>query len=119
MSGKLNPSAPARNNDPVKSVDGLGNVDQKGGWRHDCVEITGNETLPASAPESAPDSAMESARESAEYIAVLASQLQRIAETNGHEFLTYLIEMTVVEAWRIAGPDADPPDKNANGAGGN
>lgn len=102
MSGKLNPSAPARNNDPVKSADGLRNVDQKGGRWHDCVENTGSETLPASARDSA--------RESAEYIAVLASQLQRIAETNGHEFLTYLIEMTVVEAWRIAGPDADPPD---------
>ena len=69
-----------------------------------------------SAPAARTDS--DSAGDSAEYIAVLASQLQRIAETNGHEFLAYLIDMVVLEAWRIAGPDADHPDKNADGVGG-
>jgi hypothetical protein len=60
----------------------------------------------------------DSARDSAEYIAVLASQLQRIAQTNGQDFLAYLIDMVVEEAWRIAGPDADHRDKNTNGVGG-
>ncbi len=67
------------------------------------------------APNSTGDSVRES-RDSAEYIAVLASQLQRIAETNGHEFLAYLIEMAVMEAWRIAGPDADLPDQSIKGS---
>ena len=60
----------------------------------------------------------DSAKDSAEYIAVLASQLQQIAATNGHEFLSYLIDMVVLEAWRIAGPEADHPETNANGARG-
>ena len=79
-----------------------------------------NRTMPAKLIHSAPAAKTDSdpAKDSAEYIAVLASQLQRIAETNGHEFLTYLIEMVVLEAWRIAGPDADHPDKYANGVGG-
>ena len=79
---------------------------QKGGHRQD---LAGNfDDL----------SAQASASDSAEYIAVLANQLQRIAKTNGHEFLAYLIDMVFVEAWRIAGPDADHPDTNANGVGG-
>ena len=58
------------------------------------------------------------AMESAEYVAVLACQLQRIAESNGHEFLAYLLDVVVLEAWRLAGPDAEHPDRIANGAGG-
>ena len=79
-----------------------------------------NQAMPArlihSAPAARTDS--DSANDSAEYIAVLASQLQRIAETNGHEFLAYLIDMVVLEAWRIAGPDADHSDKKTNGVSG-
>jgi len=75
--------------------------------------------MPAKLSHSAPAAITDpdSAQDSAEYIAVLASQLQRIAETNGHQFLAYLIEMAVMEAWRIAGPDADRPDKSINSAG--
>ena len=68
-----------------------------------------------SAPAARTDS--DSAKDSAEYIAVLANQLQRMAENDGHEFLAYLIDMVVIEAWRIAGSEADHPEKNANGAG--
>ncbi len=71
--------------------------------------------ISASAPPTG--SAGQSAADSAEYIAVLASQLQRIAQANGHDFLAYLIDMVVVEAWRIAGPDADRSDKGLKGAG--
>lgn len=76
--------------------------------------------MPAKLIHSAPaaETDPDSAKDSAEYIAVLASQLQRIAETNGHEFLAYLIDMVVVEAWRIAGPDAELADKKANGVVG-
>lgn len=38
----------------------------------------------------------------AEYVAVTASQLRRIAEANKQPFLAYLIDMAVLEAWRIA-----------------
>jgi len=74
------------------------------------------ENLIHSAPAAITDP--DPANESAEYIAVLAAQLQRIAETNGHDFLAYLIEMVVLEAWRIAGPEIDHPDKQANGVSG-
>ena len=53
-----------------------------------------------STPAARTDS--DSAKDSAEYIAVLANQLQLMAETNGHQFLAYLIDMVVLEAWRIA-----------------
>ncbi len=77
-------------------------------------------TMPAKLIHSAPAARTDpdSAKDSAEYIAVLANQLQRMAETNGHEFLAYLIDMVVLEAWRIAGPEANHPERNANGAGG-
>ncbi len=76
--------------------------------------------MPAKLIHSAPAAKTDpdSAKDSAEYIAVLASQLKRIAETNGHNFLAYLIDMVVVEAWRMAGPDAELADKKANGTGG-
>ena len=97
MTTKSTHSAPAGKNDPVNPADRQRHVDQKGGRRREPVENIGNDHL------------RDSTKDSAEYIAVLASQLQRIAETNGHEFLAYLIDMVVLEAWRIAGPDADHP----------
>ena len=106
MAAKLSRSALAAKNDPVNPADRQRHVDQNGDRRHVPVENSGNDLL------------QDSTKDSAEFVAVLASQLQRIAETNGHEFLTYLIDMVVVEAWRIAGPDADHPDKKASGAGG-
>ena len=106
MAAKPTHSAPAGKNDPVNPADRQLHVDQKGGRRHEPMENIGN------------DHPRDSTKDSAEYIAVLASQLQRIAETNGHEFLAYLIDMVVFEAWRIAGPDADHPDKKANCVGG-
>jgi hypothetical protein len=99
MPAKLIHSTPAAKDDPENSADRQQHGRQKDGHRHDLAKNF--DDVSAQAP----------AQDSAEYIAVLASQLQRIAETNGHEFLTYLINMVVVEAWRIAGPDADHPDK--------
>ena len=106
MAAKLIHSAPAGKNDHVNPADRQRHGDQNGGRRRKPVENIGNDHL------------RDSTMDSAEYIAVLASQLQRIAETNGHEFLAYLIDMVVLEAWRIAGPDADHPDKKASGVGG-
>jgi hypothetical protein len=40
--------------------------------------------------------------EGAEQIAVEASQLARLANTNGFELLSRLIDMVVLEAWREA-----------------
>jgi uncharacterized iron-regulated protein len=99
MAAKLIHSASAAKTDPADVAERCQHADQKAGRRSD--------------PDKNSDdvSARTSVLDSAEYIAVLASQLQRIAETNGHEFLAYLIDMVVVEAWRIAGPDADHPDK--------
>ena len=102
MAAKLTHSAPAAKNDPANPAGRRRHVNQIGGHP----------------PEPVIDSNNDPAQDSAEYIAVLASQLRRIAETNGHEFLAYLIDMVVLEAWRIAGPDADHPDKKTNGVGG-
>jgi hypothetical protein len=106
IASKLTRSAAAVKIDPAKPANRRRHADQNGDFRHVQLENTGNGHL------------RDSTRDSAEYIAVLSSQLQRIAETNGHQFLAYLINMVVLEAWRIAGPDADHPDKQANGAGG-
>ena len=76
--------------------------------------------MPAKLIHSAPAARTDPdpANESAEYIAVLAGRLQRIAETNSHDFLAYLIEMVVLEAWRIAGPEANRSDNKFNSADG-
>ena len=102
MAAKLIHSASAGKNDPANPAERQRLGGQKGGHPPEPMEKPGN----------------DSTQDSAEYIAVLASQLHRIAETNGHEFLAYLIDMVVLEAWRIAGPDADLPDKKTNGVGG-
>jgi hypothetical protein len=44
----------------------------------------------------------QSRAEAAERIAVEASQLARVANTNGFELLSHLIDMVVLEAWREA-----------------
>ncbi|MDH3195239.1 MAG: hypothetical protein OEL78_02875 [Hyphomicrobiales bacterium] len=106
MTAKQTIAAPAATIDPENPAARQKRGSHKADLRHD----------PADNP--AVNLGTESARDSAEYIAVLASQLQRIAETNGHGFLAYLIDMAILEAWRIAGPDADHPDTNANGVGG-
>ncbi len=95
MPGKLTLPAPAAENDPANLAEPQRHAEK---YRQ----------------KSAPDLAEDLAQDSAEYIAVLASQLQRMAETNGQEFLAYLIDMVVVEAWRIAGPDADHRKKKAD-----
>ncbi len=84
----------------ASSAASLRNDGQKGSYWHDSAGKFDN------------CSGQDAARDSAEYIAVLASQLQRIASSNGHEFLAYLIDMVVVEAWRIAGPDGDHPNRH-------
>lgn len=57
--------------------------------------------------------------EAAEHIALEASRLARIANTNEFPLLSYLIDMVVLEAWREASePDAPPPDLPAVTAGG-
>ena len=94
MDLKRSRSASAVSSDPVPAVKQRHNADQTDAYP--CAQAPG----PA-------DSGTEN---SAEYIAILASQLQRIAVTNGHQFLAYLIDMVVVEAWRLAGPDADNSD---------
>jgi len=91
--------APAKGQTDHRAAD-LRNGGQKAGCRPDPAAIAGDGSGHAADPDSA------------EYIAVLASQLHRIASTNGHEFLAYLIDMVVVEAWRQAGPDADHPDRS-------
>ena len=105
MTTKETDPALAAKTDPADVAKRHGRAGQKAGHRHVSAENPGT------------DPVGDTANDSAEYIAVLASQLRRIAETNGHEFLAYLIDMVVLEAWRIAGPDADYPDKNANGTG--
>ena len=102
MAAKLTPTAPAAKHDSGNRAELQRCIDQK----------TGHPIEPVI------DSNNDPAQDSAEYIAVLAGQLQRIAETNGHEFLTYLIDMVIFEAWRIAGPEADHSEKNTNGIGG-
>jgi hypothetical protein len=46
--------------------------------------------------------AEQSRAEAAELIAVEASQLARVANTNGFGLLSHLIDMVVLEAWREA-----------------
>ncbi len=102
--------ASAGKKDPLTPAEGQLRAAEKGGFAGVSVKNPGKDL--------ARNTDKDSAKDSAEYIAVLASQLQRMAETNGHEFLAYLIDMVVLEAWRIAGPEADHPERNANGAGG-
>ena len=102
MTSKLNQSAPTAEIDPGDLAERQQCADQQVGHLRELVENHDK------------DNAQDSAKDSAEYIAVLASQLQRVAETNGHEFLAYLIDMAVLEAWRISGPDADHSNKKAN-----
>jgi hypothetical protein len=49
--------------------------------------------------------------EAAEQFAVEASQLARLANTNGFELLSRLIDMVVLEAWR----EATEPRSSADG----
>lgn len=109
MSAKQILPAPVPANDSVNPVGHLRRAENKGGNRQKAADNRQQNSVPGSSEGAA--------WESAEYIAVLASQLQRIAETNGHQFLAYLIDMAVMEAWRIAGPDADRPDKSIKSAG--
>ena len=110
MRAKLIHPASAGKKDPQTPAEGQLRAAEKGGFAGVSVQNAGSDLIR--------NSDQESAKESAEYIAVLACQLQRIAESNGHEFLAYLIDMVVLEAWRIAGPEADHPETNADGAGG-
>lgn len=50
----------------------------------------------------------QSAKEAAEAIAVEASRLQRVALKHEYQFLAYLLEMVVLEAWREASGEAPP-----------
>jgi hypothetical protein len=56
-----------------------------------------------------------SAQEAAEAIATEASRLQRLALKHDFQFLGYLLEMVVLEAWREASGDAAAPGKAAAG----
>jgi hypothetical protein len=51
----------------------------------------------------------ESRAKAAERIAVEASQLARVANTNGFGLLSHLIDMVVLEAWREATEPGSPP----------
>ena len=80
-----------------------------------------------SEPESAePIQQFSSRAQAAEYIAVEASRLARLANTEGFALLAYLVDMAVLEAWREAtepepqpepssplGPGADPEPNRA------
>jgi hypothetical protein len=105
MTSKLRHSVPVARNRRSDPADQSPYADRQRALPDKLAKRSGSEPLP------------DSPRDSAEYIAVLASQLQRMAATDGHEFLAYLIDMVVIEAWRIAGPDADYRDKNATGTG--
>ena len=56
-----------------------------------------------------------SPQQAAEAIATEASRLQRLALKHDLQFLGYLLEMVVLEAWREASGDAAPQSKAAAG----
>ena len=61
---------------------------------------------------SAFQTAEQSKAEAAEHIAVEASQLARVATTNGFELLSHLIDMVVLEAWREATEPGSPEENS-------
>ncbi len=85
MATKQTHPAPAGKNKFLNHAGGHQQATENGGFPRVSVKNPGK------------DLARNTAKDSAEYIAVLANQLQRMAETNGHEFLAYLIDMVVLE----------------------
>lgn len=55
----------------------------------------------------------QSGKQAAEAIAVEASRLQRFALEHEFHFLSYLLEMVLLEAWREASGEAPPASETA------